>query len=40
LLFSKDLVQFINFGEKGTRHIQRLQTSVTPKAQENMAVSA
>jgi len=27
LFFSKDLVQFVDFGRQGTKHIQRLQTS-------------
>ncbi len=40
LLFSKDLVQFINFGEHGTRHIRRLQTSVTPRQADDLAVPA
>jgi NADH dehydrogenase len=40
LLFSKDLVQFVNFGEHGVKRIQRLQTSVTPKSEEELAVSA
>lgn len=31
LFFSKDLVQFVNFGEHGTKHIQRLQTTQTPQ---------
>ena len=31
LLFSKDLVQFINFGEHGMKQIKRLQTSEGPK---------
>jgi NADH dehydrogenase len=38
LLFSKDLVQFVNFGEHGIKHIQRLQTSVKPKREEELAV--
>lgn len=40
LLFSKDLVQFINFGGQGTRHIQRLKTDVKTKETEQIAVSA
>ena len=40
LLFSKDLVQFVNFGENGTKHIQRLQTSVMPKTDATATVSA
>jgi NADH dehydrogenase len=34
LFFSKDLVQFVNFGEHGMKHIQKLQTSETPKRDE------
>jgi NADH:ubiquinone reductase (H+-translocating) len=41
LVFSKDLVQFINFGEHGTKHIQRLQTTQTPTPkQEEVPVAA
>jgi hypothetical protein len=40
LLFSEDLVQFINFGEHGTRHIQRLQTSAVPKTEQELPVPA
>jgi NADH dehydrogenase len=40
LLFSKDLVQFINFGEHGAKHIQRLQTNVMPKPDEDVVVAA
>jgi NADH:ubiquinone reductase (H+-translocating) len=39
ILFSKDLVQFINFGEHGTKHVQRLKTSATPKQQEPVAAA-
>ena len=39
LFFSKDLVQFVNFGEHGTKHIRKLQTSESPKRDE-AAVSA
>jgi len=40
LLFSKDLVQFINFGEQGTKHIQRLQTDMQKVRQEEVMVAA
>lgn len=34
ILFSKDLVQFVDFGQHGTKHIKRLQTDATPQQEE------
>lgn len=40
IIFSKDLVQYVNFGENSEKHIQRLQTNVTPKREETVAARA
>ena len=40
IIFSKDLVQYVNFGENSEKHIQRLQTNVTPKREETIAAQA
>lgn len=40
VIFSKDLVQYVNFGENGAKHIKRLQTNETPKPEETIAAQA
>jgi NADH:ubiquinone reductase (H+-translocating) len=40
MFFSKDLVQFINFGEHGTKQIKRLSTAATIRREEETVTAA